>query len=395
MQDGGASLRGASRLLADPVFAADPGGKPLSAASIRRCVMRLGLARLRAPRPRADDWVWMIDHTVQAGPHHVLAVAGLRASCWPQGRPLRLSDLDLLALEPQANPTAEAVLGVLERIAARIGPPRVLLSDHGRQLRLAARRWVVRNPGTSAVYDLLHWMGAWLRRRLEADPCWAGFQRLLAQSRARLLQTPEAAWMPPRLRKQARYLNLGRVWRWAERVLAKPEASRPEALGWLQGHGPAVARWLLDHRVLGEALARVRVAGLSGGAAEACLPGTVPDGEAADAVRKFLKGQTARMGVSDRWPGTTEVLESAFGRLKEAEGVQRQEGCTGWLLSLGAFLKGWTAEQIAEALDRVPYKQVLSWVRKNLGETVHAARRRLFPRTQKQGEQHPLSTPSL
>ena len=360
--------------------------------------MRLGSARLRVPRPRADDWVWMMDHTVQAGPHHVLAVVGLRASEWPQGRALLLSDLELLALVPQANPTAKAVLGVLEGVAARLGPPRLLLSDHGRQLRLAARTWVARNPGTAAVYDLLHWMGNWLRRRLESDPCWGGFQGLLAQARAKLLQTPAAAWMPPRLRKQARYLNLGRVWAWAERVLSKQEADRPEALGWLEAHRPAVGRWRLDHGILGGVLAHVRVEGLSGRTAERCLakiPEASREAAAAEAARKFLKGQAARLGPEDRWPGTTEVLESAFGRLKEAEGVQRQEGCTGWLLSLGALLRGWTQEELTEALGRVPYKQVRSWVRANLGETVHAARSRLFPRTQKRREPDPMSTPTL
>ncbi|MGL4552868.1 MAG: hypothetical protein ACRC33_16960, partial [Gemmataceae bacterium] len=100
----------------------------------------------------------MIDHTVQAGPSHVLAVVGVRTSEWPRGRALLLSGLELLALEPQANPTAQAVLGVLEEVARRVGPPRVLLSDHGRPLRLAARCLVARHPGSAAVYDLLHWV---------------------------------------------------------------------------------------------------------------------------------------------------------------------------------------------------------------------------------------------
>jgi hypothetical protein len=364
--------------------------------------MRLGLARLHAARAPADDWVWMMDHTIQAGPHHVLAVVGLRASQWPRGRALGLADLELLALEPQLNPTAAAVLQVLEGVASRQGPPHLLLSDHGHQLRLAARKWSVRHPGTVAAYDLLHWMGNWLRRELARDPAWGLFQQQLALARAKVLQKAEAAWMPPRLRKQARYLNLGRVWGWARRVLDQPAASRPEALRWLEGCRPAVTRWLVQHEVLGAVLEHVRVAGLSSRTPERCLAGvsvatqTSEAGAAvAAAARKFLKGQTSRMVTEDRWPGTTEVLESAFGKLKEAEGAQHQEGFTGWLLSLGAYLKPWTQEELTAALSRVPYKQVQRWVGKNLGETIPSARRRLFPRSQKRREANPLSTPTL
>jgi hypothetical protein len=391
-------LRGASRLLGDPDFAAASGEPPPSAAGLRRCVMRLGLARLREPHAPAGDWAWMIDHTAQAGPHHVLAVVGVRASRWPGGRALSLADLELLALEPQPNPTAEAVLGVLHEITGRLGAPRVLLSDHGRPLRLAAREFSARHPGTVAVYDLLHWAGNWLRHGLEKDPAWGEFQRQLSLSRVRLLQTADAAWKPPPLRRLARYLNLGRVWGWAGRVLGQPEASRPGALAWLEGHRPALARWSLQHEALSAVLGHVRVQGLSARTAERCLaglPAAAQGSEAAEAARKFLKGQTARMAEGDRWPGTTEVLESAFGRLKQAAGNQRQEGCTGWLLSLGAYLKPWTQAGLAEALSRIPYKQVRSWVRNKLGETVPAARCRIFQRSQKRREPDPLSTPTL
>jgi hypothetical protein len=49
----------------------------------RQWPFRVGLYELTCPQERGDDWVWLVDHTVQLGAHKGLVVVGLRlgASC--------------------------------------------------------------------------------------------------------------------------------------------------------------------------------------------------------------------------------------------------------------------------------------------------------------------------
>jgi hypothetical protein len=45
-------------------------------------VLRLGLYELTRPKQQADDWVWMLDHTIQTGNGKCFLVVGVRLSHW-------------------------------------------------------------------------------------------------------------------------------------------------------------------------------------------------------------------------------------------------------------------------------------------------------------------------
>ena len=48
----------------------------------RLWLMRLGLYELLRKKEVAKDWVWIMDHTVQLGPHKCLVIVGVRLSAW-------------------------------------------------------------------------------------------------------------------------------------------------------------------------------------------------------------------------------------------------------------------------------------------------------------------------
>ena len=52
-------------------------------------MLRVGVAALTAPIERANDWIWMADHSNQIGQEKALVVLGIRASQLPPpGTPL-------------------------------------------------------------------------------------------------------------------------------------------------------------------------------------------------------------------------------------------------------------------------------------------------------------------
>ncbi|GAG44949.1 unnamed protein product, partial [marine sediment metagenome] len=69
--------------------------------TIRNWLQRVGVAALKEPIERTDDWVWMVDHSNQIGPEKTLVVLGVRASRMPPpGTALKHEDVRVLTVRP-------------------------------------------------------------------------------------------------------------------------------------------------------------------------------------------------------------------------------------------------------------------------------------------------------
>ena len=74
-------------------------------------------------------------------------------------------------------------------------------------------------------------------------------------------------------------------------------------------------------------------------------------------------------------PGSTEVLESCFGKLKSLEQGHSKSGFTGFVLSLCAVLAPNTADVVRQALEFSRTRDVLNWCHEKLGPSVQSKRK--------------------
>ena len=74
--------------------------------------------------------------------------------------------------------------------------------------------------------------------------------------------------------------------------------------------------------------------------------------------------------------GSSEVLESVFGKLKNLEGAQSKSGFTGLVLSVAAMVSKTTVCVVKAALEEVSTEAVRRWCREKLGQSVQSTRRR-------------------
>jgi hypothetical protein len=88
----------------------------------------------------------------------------------------------------------------------------------------------------------------------------------------------------------------------------------------------------------------------------------------------FVTQQSSRTRPGERLPGSTEILESSFGRLKRLQGDHHKGGFSSLVLSHAALLGRTTTELIGQALEQVPIKQVWHWCREHLGTTLQSQR---------------------
>jgi len=388
-----ASLRCAARVL--ELFGPTVGhGDAPHWSTGRLWLLRVGLAALRLSKVIADDWVWMIDHSIQIGTTKCLVILGVRLCDLPAGRPLTHEDMELIALEPMNGSTKGAVATCLKETVARTGAPRAIVDDHGADLCGGVEIFRHDYPEVSELYDIKHKAACLLKARLEGDARWKEFASLLGQTKFQIQQTELAFLVPPSQRSKSRFMNIGVLVQWARVAMValddpsrlKPlgvEEDRVRAkLGWLTGFCEEIADWSACQAVVDATLDFVRREGLYIGAGldlAARLPAVSGGaGELREALIDFVTRQSSQARIGERLPGTTEVLESCFGRLKAIEDGQSKSGFTGLVLSLGAMVGKLDSATLGTMLERVGVREVIDWCRKKLGISVQSRRRQVY-----------------
>lgn len=187
----------------------------------RSWLFRLGLYELSCPKESADDWVWLVDHTVQLGSRKGLVIVGLRLGAWQQNpRPLEHQDVRLLHLEPMEHSNGQAVQQELKKVADKHGVPRSIVSDGGPDLKKGVEFFRQTHPAVTHTYDIKHKVALLLKKELERNNDWEEFVSVANVARRGVTLTTAAFLVPPALKPKARYMNLDRLVAWGVKALA-------------------------------------------------------------------------------------------------------------------------------------------------------------------------------
>jgi hypothetical protein len=361
-------------------------------------LLRLGYYKLTRAKEQATDWVWIVDHTIQLGPEKCLVILGLRLQSFlALGRCLRHEDVEPIAIVPMKKSHGEAVCEQLEASSQKTGIPREILGDRGPDLKAGVKQYCRQHPETCSIYDVKHQTAVVLKQELTRDVIWRVFTRLANETKKRVQQTNLAYLAPPTQKAKARYMNLGRLLRWGQRVLAflrrnsrggserVDQEYLEDKLGWVKAYRPHLRRWreLLQLVETTESFVRER------GFYRQCprdlkriltpLVRTKRGASVCQRMLAYAKEESKKAKPRERLPGSSEVIESVFGRWKRLEGQQAHSGFTGLLLSIGAMVAPTTAETVEQALKTVSTQEVLDWSRQQLGPTIQAKRKQAFP----------------
>jgi hypothetical protein len=363
----------------------------------RMWVLRLGLYELTRPQVKADDWVWILDHTIQLGGMKALVIVGVRLRRWQERpRPLRHTDLAVLDVTPMRHSNGAAVAARLEAVVQRTGVPRAILGDGGTDLKAGIATFQQTHHGVARLYDIKHKMALLLQAQLEKDARWAKFLQCISQTRSRVQLTDLAFLAPPDQKAKARYLNLPPLVAWARNTLkfldrprdlpSKPvdRQALAEKLGWLNEYRDALYHWRVLLAIAVTAEHYVRHEGYHAAAAaqvQQRLDGLAINATAhamAEAAVAFVAEQSAEAHAAERLIGSSEVLESLIGKYKHLQSTHRLGGMTPQLLAFGAIVMKKTAGCIGKALTAIRTCDVLQWCRDHLGLTVQGQRRHAY-----------------
>jgi hypothetical protein len=365
--------------------------------TVRSWLLRCGLFVLRRFVPPRGDWVWVLDCTIRIGQHKCLLILGASLDdlqgC--QGG-LDHRQVTVLDLCVAAHCTGLDVNDRLEALAQRVGVPAQIVSDHGPELSKGVRLFGAAHPCVVDTYDLTHKLASLVKAELEPDPRWAEFLRLCTSSLFGLQQSRGAFLTPPGPRSLHRYMNADRHTDWACRVLAVLDAQDKsevaallglseeqarswlaEKLGWLHGFRQEVGRYkrLLDAVRLTEEV--VKNHGLSPQTANQVWGQLAPEVLEDVSLRDFLSGlrgylqeEGGKVPQGQSWLGTSDVIESLFGKYKwfGEKAPYAEVGAS--VLALPLLTVELTAELVYEAMVSVSVQDVRDWVAQNVGRSI-------------------------
>ncbi len=364
--------------------------------------LRLGYYKLTRKLPRSDDWVWIADHSIQIGAEKCLLIVGVRLRDLPSNeRCLTHEQVEPLALYPVRQSNGEIVYQQLEAAQKRTGEPTEILTDHGPDLRAGVERYCIAHPATRSIYDIAHMAALLLKHELQDDALWQSFTHYATQIRKELQQTRLAALIPPNQRSKARYMNLGPLLRWGRQLIEWWEDPEPLAeygldpdpmharLWGLHSWKADLEEWDALWQLAQTTVHFVRHQGYYRGAEqvlEAQLPLPYSTERTQRMRHQLLAGvahQSQQAHPDERLVGSSEVIESIFGKVKELEGNYAHRGFTGLILSAAAMVSTTTEEVIQRALETVPTKEVRQWLAENLGNSFQKQRQAIFKSTPK------------
>jgi hypothetical protein len=396
-----------------------PGLKRVPCANAGRMwLMRLGLYELLREKEAADDWVWIMDHTVQLGPWKCLVIVGVRLSAWRRKEgPLEHADLTLLNLTPMEQSTGKLVAAQLRETRERTGIiPAALLSDEGAELKSGMALFREQSPevrGVPHVHDIKHKVATILKKELHNDKIWQSFVTLTNRTKLRVTLTQLAFLVPPSLKNKARYMNLDTLVQWGCRVLAYLDNPRDfpgqkvnheklrQKLGWLCEYRQPLSAWAELLEVAARTETHVRREGYHARAAEELEAELLMVARAPASLRlkagllTFLTEQAKDLPPGQRLLGSSEVLESLLGKYKRIQGTHSKGGMTGSLLNVGAAVLEKTTTAIQTAMAAVPVAAVRQWVRDKLGLTIPAQQAIALRRNKNGPKTPPLLQPSF
>ena len=193
------------------------------------------------------------------------------------------------------------------------------------------------------TYDVTHKLACLVKAELEADPRWAEFLRFCTSSLFQLQQSRGAFLTPPAPRSLERYMNVDRhtewacpdagncwtcqrkpwwlnCWPWTRR---KPVPSWRRNLGGCVNFRQEVARYQCLLEVVKQTEQEVKNHGLGRRTAARALAtvacGSAPrcqSGRLLEELRGYLKEEGSKVPVGQSWLGSSDVIESLFGKYK-------------------------------------------------------------------------------
>ena len=361
-----------------------------SHCTIKIWAEKIGYYKLNHRKAQARNWNIIIDASIQIGPNKCFVILGCPSDKVPQGRPLALDDCEPIMIKITDKLNGDLVASWLHECAKNIGSIDVICSDKGSDMLKGIRLFRSKNLNTLHIPDTAHRVANLIKNKLSNDDRWKDFKKSLTQARREMQHSSFTEALPPNMRAKARFMNVGAIIRWGTDML-KLHYSPPiefqadyfqQYLGWIIEYQTDLKRWLMFIDIAETAKEVVRdgmthnietrytesLAGI-----EMDIDGQV----FSDEICQFLNSISQTLHLERVYIGSSEIIESFFGKMKRMEGDQTSFGFTSLVLAAAATVGSTSIEMIEQALSTVKTRNIQEWITSQIGTSIQSRRKKL------------------
>jgi hypothetical protein len=362
-------------------------------------MLKLGYYNLTKNQTIADDWIYIVDHSIQLGKEKLLLIIAIRAKDLPKDRALKYEDTEIIDLQPVKTSTGKIVYEQVKDVFKKTGVPRAIVSDKGSDINLGIKKLQEEYPDTVHIYDLKHKIALLIKSILESDEEWSEFKKFANYVAKKLQNTSIAGYRPPKQKEKARYMNIEDLVHWGDKILIQYEIlqqsqTKTEEQIKLKGVIKDIAKFeesieswvemvmvfeLIEkfmnihnlqndsyekfYELHGHVLSKIKTAKARGLATQ---------------ILSFIKEQQGVCNDNERLLHSSQLIESLFGKLKSLEKEQSKSSFTSLILSIGAVVSKRTSAVLKKALETVNVNMINEWSKKKVGTTIQAQRKKLY-----------------
>jgi hypothetical protein len=398
----GISLRGAEKVF--EVFNHDELQVVPSFTGIRKWLGRIGIYELKRENEYRDDWIFIVDFTVELGHKKALVILGVsqkyfQAEVLDYSRCLSHKDVEVLGIEIMDSSKGEMIEKQLDKISERVGVPVQIVADNGSDLAKGIKLYQQKHPEVIYTHDVTHAMALILKKQLNSDERYQSFVKECNICRQKLQQTELSFIAPPAQRSQCRYFNVERLTEWASNLLNSstellmtlmPDLDESliiekmiEKLEWLTEYELDIIRWNQMLLLTRSIETHLKQSGISNQSPSDLSEHRVifSDNSLQDFhqhVFDYVTIQSDKFKRTDNFLASSDVIESLFGKYKHFSSRCPLKEMGQMILTIYLSTMDLTTDLIKDALETISFVAVEDWLTEVFGRSTLSKRKILF-----------------
>ena len=369
---------------------------------VRTWWSRLGLFELQREKEKRDDWIWIMDLTLELGTEKCLVILGITEEKLELikrrlNKCFNHEDVEVLTIKVMSSTRGELVKEILVELGEKTGIPRQIISDKGSDLFKGIKLYQSENMELRHSHDITHKMALLMKKELESDNKYSSFIKKCHQTRQKLQQTKNSYLMPPNQRSKSRYLNLDDLIKWGKNIIEylkklseTQQKSREEKLkilkelSWVKEYIKELDLWekmLKETRKIEE---KVKKEGLNQEAVqEYCARNKeLKDNKNKLVVREkiedYLVEETRNIEENETLIMSSDVIESLFGKYKLSSQKGPLKEIRRMILTIPLSTIKITKDLVKKALSMVKNIDVEKWEKEIFGQSMLSKRKMAF-----------------
>lgn len=351
-------------------------------------VKKIGIYQLKKAKEKSDDWVLILDESIQIGQEKLLVIMGVQLGKIDFTRPLQYGDLTPLCSRAASKWSADDISAIINELKPEIGKVLYILSDCNSNLKKTAEVLDVKH-----IPDISHLFASVLKHIYQGEAEFKDMLHRMSQMRFRLCCSKIAHIIPPKQRTDSRFMNIKILTDWAAKAvraydllngdLSAGDRMAKEELAWLSEKREFIAEIseiadaanrimkILKHKGLSYRTVKECKAEISAFTAGRYAVFAQKVQEYFDTVIERVKKQSLII--------TSDIIESSFGKYKNYLSCNKMIGITDLALCIPAFTFDLSRkDEIKKAIETVSVKDIKQWGGVNIGKTLMTRRREMF-----------------